>query len=162
MSSDDTRPRTIGWREWLVLPDLAPTPMKAKIDTGARTSALHAFDLEIVQRDGTAMASFELHPLQRSSEQSTRVEWPIRGYRRVRSSNGKSESRPVITTTAQLGDVRWPIDITLTSRDEMGFRMLLGRAAVRRRFVVDPGRSFLGSRRPGSSKIKKSRKARQP
>ncbi|MDH3705183.1 MAG: RimK/LysX family protein [Acidimicrobiia bacterium] len=137
----------IGWREWLELPELGPDPVKAKIDTGARTSALHAFGLEIEDRRGVPHAHFELHPMQRSSQRSIEVARPIEGFRPVRSSNGRTEQRPVIVTTARLGDVEWPIEITLTSRDEMGFRMLLGRAAVRDRFVVDPGRSYLLSKR---------------
>lgn len=137
------QPITIGWREWVALPDMSRIPVKAKIDTGARTSALHAFGLRIVRGDGTDRASFELHPIQRSSAGSVRVEMPVVAFRRVRSSNGHVENRPVIRTMVRLGDHEWPIDITLTSRDTMGFRMLLGRSALRRRFLVDPGRSFL-------------------
>lgn len=137
---------TIGWREWLTFPELCESPVKAKIDTGARTSAMHAFDLRVVHVDGVAIARFELHPHQRSAAESTPVELPIRGYRRVRSSNGRSETRPVVITRATLGPVTWPIELTLTSRDAMGFRLLLGRAALRRRFMIDPGRSFVASR----------------
>ncbi|MEQ8719392.1 MAG: RimK/LysX family protein [Acidimicrobiales bacterium] len=133
----------VGWREWLVLPELCETPLKAKVDTGARTSALHAFRLEVVPGEAGPVASFEMHPVQRSARGAVRVEWPVQGFRRVRSSNGKVESRPVIRTTASVGGITWPIDVTLTSRDAMGFRMLLGRSALKSRFVVDPGRSFL-------------------
>lgn len=133
----------LGWREWLSLPDLSPSPVKAKIDTGARTSTLHAFGLSQHQRDGAPWVSFEVHPVQRSRLQATAVSYPVKGFRRVRSSSGHSELRPVIRTPVQIGDHNFDIDVTLTSRDEMGFRMLLGRAAVRRRFLVDAGRSFV-------------------
>ena len=136
-------PVAVGWREWVTLPEMSELPVKAKIDTGARTSALHAFGLWIVDRDGTDWASFELHPVQRSSAGSVRVEAPVVSYRRVRSSNGQVENRPVVRTPVRLGGLEWPIEVTLASRDAMGFRMLLGRAAVRSRFLVDPGRSFL-------------------
>ncbi|MDH3730977.1 MAG: RimK/LysX family protein, partial [Acidimicrobiia bacterium] len=131
------------WREWVELPDLSPIPLKAKIDTGARTSTLHAFDLSRHERNDEAWVTFEVHPLQRSRAHTTLVSYPIQGLRRVRSSSGHSEERPVIRTPIQIGDHQFEIDITLTSRDEMGFRMLLGRAAIRRRFLVDAGRSFL-------------------
>ncbi len=133
----------MGWREWVVLPEISASPVKAKIDTGARTSALHAFGLRVREVDGAQFASFELHPVQRSADDSVRVETPISAFRKVRSSNGKVELRPVVTTALQVGASTWPIEVTLTSRDAMGFRMLLGRAAVRGRFLVDPGRSFL-------------------
>jgi hypothetical protein len=133
----------VGWREWVLLPDFSPVVVKAKIDTGARTSALHAFDLKIEDRDGKPWADFEIHPLQRSKARACRVSTPINGYRRIRSSTGHSETRPVVRTVMRIGDHNYKIDLTLTSRDEMGFRMLLGRAAIRRRFLVDPGRSFL-------------------
>lgn len=144
----------IGWREWVLLPELCPLPIKAKVDTGARTSALHALALEVHSRPEGTFASFELHPLQRSAEGAVQVEWPVLGYRRVRSSNGRVETRPVIRTLARAGSTSWPIEVTLAAREEMGFRMLLGRSALRRRFVIDPGRSFLTTtpgkaRRPG-------------
>lgn len=141
-SSKKPRP-VIGWREWIVLPELAPDAVKVKIDTGARTSALHAFDLRVDRSAAVPVATFELHPKQRSRDGATRVRAEVLGHRQVRSSSGHSERRPVIATTVRLGDHEWPVELTLTTRDEMGFRMLLGRSAVRGRFVVDPGRSFL-------------------
>jgi hypothetical protein len=135
----------IGWREWVHLPDLGETTIKAKVDTGARTSALHAFDLDLVESEGTTYASFEVHPEQRSARGSVRLTIPVQSYRNVRSSDGRIEQRPVIVTDLSLGGGTWPIEMTLTSRDEMGFRMLLGRAAIRKRFLVHPGRSFLQS-----------------
>ena len=137
-----TRP-LIGWREWVLLPDLSTVPLKAKIDTGARTSTLHAFGLSVYERDGEPWVDFEIHPIQRSKAESSMVSYPITGFKDVRSSTGHSEKRPLIRTLVQIGEEEFDINVTLTSRDEMGFRMLLGRSAVRRRFWVDPGRSFL-------------------
>jgi hypothetical protein len=133
----------IGWREWVTLPSLCATPIKAKVDTGARTSSLHAFDLTVETRDGARWAHFEIQPVQRSRKMRTSVTSRVRGFKRVRSSSGHSQRRPVIRTTVRIGEHEFPIDVTLTSRDEMGFRMLLGRAAVRNRFWVDPGHSYL-------------------
>ena len=141
-----TMPRqkpVLGWREWVLLPELSTAALKAKIGTGARTSALHAVGLEVGERDDAHVAVFEIHPLQRCSAGAMSVELPVSAFRRVRSSDGRVEERPVITTDCCLGGREWPIEVTLTARDEMGFRMLLGRSAVRRRFVIDPGRSFL-------------------
>ena len=137
-----TRP-LIGWREWVLLPDLSPIPIKAKIDTGARTSTLHAPAMTISDRDGRDWVTFDITPKQRSREHRTTVTAPVAGYKQVRSSSGHSEMRPVIRTLVRIGEHRFGIDVTLTSRDAMGFRVLLGRSAIRRRFWVDPGRSFI-------------------
>lgn len=137
------RREVIGWREWVALPDFDVPAIKAKVDTGARTSSLHAFRLSVDRVGDMEIARFEIHPHQRSGSDSRRVEAEVVDHRRVRSSNGVVQSRPVIRTTIGMKGQRWPIEITLTSRDEMGFRMLLGRAALRGRFVVDPSRSFL-------------------
>lgn len=149
-SSGRGRPdaRTLGWREWAQLPQLGVQAIKAKLDTGARTSALHAFGLKPFERDGIAMVRFTIHPLQRSSGSAVSVEAALADERRVRSSDGRAELRPVIETDLQLGGERWPIELTLTSRDEMGFRMLLGRQALKGRVVVDSGRSFVAGSRP--------------
>lgn len=136
----------VGWREWVELPGLSSDLINAKIDTGARTSALHAFNLRVAERDGIDWADFEIHPAQRSAAGAVMVSCEIVEFRRVRSSTGHVERRPVIRTSVQVGQELFDIDVTLTSRDEMGFRMLLGRSAVRRRFLVDPGRSYVQSR----------------
>jgi hypothetical protein len=133
---------TIGWREWIELPDLNIERIKAKVDTGARSSSLHAFDIRILVRD-QPVVQFKVHPLQHQGKVEIACEAPLLEQRWVRSSNGKRELRPVVRTRLALGDDAWPIDLTLTSRDSMGFRMLLGREAVRRRFTVDPGVSYL-------------------
>jgi len=135
-------PEVLGWREWASLPDLGVGEIKAKLDTGARTSSLHAFDLTYFERAGRPMVRFEVHPVQRSAENAVLVEAPIVDERWVRNSGGDQELRPVIETSVRIGGRLWLIELTLTRRDEMGFRMLLGRQALKRRALVDPGRSF--------------------
>lgn len=133
----------IGWREHLALPDLGIKQVKAKIDTGARSSALHAFDVVIFECDGKKRVRFKVHPYQRDTTRTVTAEAELIEQRQVRSSGGHSQIRPVIQTTVELNGNRWLIELTLTNRDVMGFRMLLGRQAVRRRFLVDAGKSFL-------------------
>ncbi len=137
------RASTIGWREWVTLPRLCETQIKAKVDTGAKTSSLHAHDLTLIESDAMTMAQFELHPFADSEDGATTVTAPVVDFRTVRSSNGESQRRPVIRTEILLGGHRLDIDVTLTSRKSMGHRMLLGRRMLEDRFVVDPGRSFL-------------------
>ena len=143
MSEASPKRVIIGWREWVSLPGLCDDPIKVKVDTGAATSALHAFDLSVVQRDGEHYAEFEIHPAQRSRKNAIRVSVPIVGFRRIRSSSGHSERRPVISAPIRIGARDFATELTLTTRDEMGFRMLLGRAALRRRYVVDASRSYV-------------------
>jgi hypothetical protein len=133
----------IGWREWLALPSFGVERIKVKVDTGARSSSLHAFDMEIFDRDGDEWISFSIHPNQRDDRASLRVEAPLHDRRKVRPSTGKAKIRPVVFIPVTLGGAIWPIEITLVRRDMMGFRMLLGRQAVRGRYVIDPGRSYL-------------------
>ena len=141
----------IGWREWLALPDLGIPRIKGKVDTGARSSSLHAFDIEIVRAHGRSRVRFKVHPVQGDDRTTVRCDVPLHDMRWVKSSNGTHELRPVIRTHIVVDDERWRVDVTLTSRELMRFRMLLGREAVQRRFVVDPGRSFLLKRRGGST-----------
>ncbi|NJK63914.1 MAG: ATP-dependent zinc protease [Synechococcaceae cyanobacterium SM2_3_1] len=141
-----TQARIIGWREWVGLPLLNVDRIKAKVDSGARTSALHAYDIEIVPRDGCSMVRFKIHPLQRDTHFSVQAEAPLLTQRSVRSSNGRAEMRPVIRTMVKLG-AQWPMELTLTNRDMMGFRLLLGREAIRGRFLIDTNRSYLQSSR---------------
>ncbi|HVA51349.1 MAG TPA: RimK/LysX family protein [Pirellulales bacterium] len=138
----------IGWREWLALPDLGIRAVKAKVDTGARSSALHAFDIELFERDGRPMVRFRVHPWQGDQTETVAAEAPLAGERLVRNSGGIETVRPAIVTDLELAGRRWPIELTLTARDAMGFRMLLGREAVRQRFLVHPGRSYLTGKRP--------------
>lgn len=124
------------------LPDLGVPWVKAKVDTGARSSSLHAWDVEVDEAAG--MVHFAVHPLQADDEVTVPVTTALVELRDVRSSNGDVERRPVIATNALVAGVAITIELSLANRDEMGFRMLLGRTAVRRRFLVDPGRSFRG------------------
>ncbi|MFT4623971.1 MAG: putative deacylase [Myxococcota bacterium] len=140
----------VGWREWVRLPDLGGDWVKAKVDTGARSSSLHAFDLEPFERDGEQWLRFAVHPSGKDADEHRWVEAKLLETRAVKSSTGVSEDRPVIRTALAVGSIRRTIDLTLTRRDEMGFRMLLGREALRGAFEVDPGRSFLTGLPPGS------------
>ena len=133
----------IGWREWVQLPGLGVDQVKVKVDTGARSSALHAFGIETEQRTNGLWVNFEVHPMQRSRRNSVVCSAPVIDYRKVKDSGGHEHQRYVIETPVRLGIFEWPIEVTLTSRDAMGFRMLLGRTAIRRRFLVDSGRSYL-------------------
>ncbi|MEY3299982.1 MAG: putative alpha-L-glutamate ligase [Cyanobacteriota bacterium] len=133
----------IGWREWVAFPALGVRAIKAKVDTGARSSALHAFDLEHFERNGMAMVRFQAHPIQRNDRHIVVAEAVLLEERWVRNSGGQEELRPVIETLVQVGKQVWSIELTLTNRDVMGFRLLLGRQAVRRRYLVDPGHSYL-------------------
>jgi hypothetical protein len=142
-----TKP-TIGWREWVRLPDLGRASVKAKVDTGARTSALHAEALRFVRRGGKRFVRFVVYPRQRSKKGAMEAIAPLVGSRSVRSSNGVTEVRPVVLTTLELGGATWEIELTLTRRDVMGFRLLLGRQAIRGHALVDPGRSFLSGPAP--------------
>lgn len=133
------------------MPDFGVEAIKAKIDTGARSSALHAFRLNHYTLDGQPWVSFEIHPHQRSRAGAVQVRCPVDGWRKIRSSDGRQQERPYIVTNIQLAGEVWPIELTLTKRDEMGFRMLVGRRAIRRRFLVNPGRSYLGGRPDGNN-----------
>lgn len=135
-----------GWREWVHFPELHVSPIKAKLDTGARTSALHASNIRVADREGLAVVTFNFHPSHQRPELVQSAEALVIAERWVRSSSGHEELRPVIRTLIQLGGRRWPIELTLTARHDMGFRLLLGREALRGNYVVDPGRSFLCGR----------------
>lgn len=150
----------IGWRERVALPELAIASVKAKIDTGARSSALHAFDIEYFKKDKTDFVRFKVHPHQRSNQKTITTEAPLLEMRQIRNSGGQAETRPVIITQVSTHDQQWPIELTLTNRDVMGFRMLLGRQAVRKRFLVDPGQSYLQSSAP-AHKLKGRKKKRK-
>lgn len=136
----------VGWREWVRLPDLMPDPadaVKAKIDTGARTSAIHAWDIEHFDRASERWVRFSLHPRQHDDAHVVVAEARLVEERDVRSSNGEVETRVVVGTTLHIGEQRYEIELTLTNRDQMGFRMLVGRTAMARHLLVDPGRSYL-------------------
>ena len=137
-----------GWREWVGLPDLDVEYIKAKLDTGARSSALHAFNLVEFQREGVSWVRFSVHPWQRSAEDEQTIELPVHDRRTIRSSTGHMQQRYVVRMNLRLLDQTFPVDVTLARRDSMGFRLLIGREALRQGFVVDSGRSYLGGRPP--------------
>ncbi len=138
----------LGWREWVALPDWGVSYLKAKLDTGARTSSLHAFALDTFDVDGDEWVRFEIHPWQRSTNDHVVATAPVLAWRAVKSSSGRADDRPVVMTSLSVADTTVRAEVTLTRRDEMGFRMLIGREALRSRFVVDPGVSYRGGRPP--------------
>lgn len=142
------QPVMAGWREWAALPNLDVRAIKVKLDTGARTSALHAWNIWAFERDGEDWVQFDVHPVQRNNAICITCEAPLVGRRSVKSTSGKAEERFVIRTKVVLGGEARTVEVTLTNRDEMGFRMLLGRTAMRRWVAVDPARSFLHGKHP--------------
>lgn len=135
-------PLILGWEEWVALPALALPAIKAKIDTGARTSALHAVFIEPFGPARARKVRFGVHPIPRRNDVEITCIAPLIGQREVRSSNGEREERYVIETPVRIGDREWPIEITLTNRQMMTYRMLIGRQALGRAILVDPGASF--------------------
>ena len=136
----------LGWREWVGLPALRLPLIKAKVDTGARTSTLHAFYVEAFRCAGEAFVRFGVHPLRGRSDVEVHCEAQILDRRAVSDSGGHKEQRYVIRTLLEIGGRTWPIEVTLTNREDMLFRMLLGRTAIAGRGIVDPMRSFVSGR----------------
>jgi len=143
MSEKPQDKAVIGWREWIRLPDLGQAVIKAKIDTGARTSALHAYYVEPFELEGRTWVRFGLHPRQKDTQVQIECEAPVLDQRRVTDSGGHAEMRYVIATTLVLGNTAYEAEVTLTDRENMLFRMLLGRGALKPRFLVDSDQSFL-------------------
>lgn len=139
-----TAPQTIGWREWAAFPDLGVTRIKAKIDTGAKTSALHAFKVHETQQGGRSVVEFAIHPFQGKARPEILCAAEVKCRRRIKSSNGAVEERIVIRAKLKLGRKIYPIDLSLTNRDAMGFRLLLGRDALKRFVIVPQGSYRLG------------------
>ena len=137
----------IGWREWVALPEIHVDMIKAKIDTGARTSALHAFGLQPFKNDnGEEKINFSIHPLQKDISMVVHCTANLVDKRWVTDSGGHEEERYVILTPISVAGQTWPIEITLTERENMLFRMLLGRSALRKRFIINPSKSFVTGR----------------
>lgn len=139
---------TLGWREWIGLPELGLSDIKAKVDTGARTSTLHAFEVSPFSEHGNQRVEFKIHPKQRDSELVVSCIADILDERVVTDSGGHKEARLVIVTPLTIGPYSWPIEMTLTSRDSMMFRMLLGRTAIEGLALVNPSKSYLVGKKP--------------
>jgi len=145
-------PIILGWREWVGLPELGIIQIKAKVDTGARTSALHAFKVTPFTENGIEQVEFHLHPRQHDLDTVQVCRAPVVDQRTVTDSGGHKEERWVIATSITIGPHSWPIEMTLTSRDEMLFRMLLGRSAIKKLALVNPARSYLVGKRKHQTK----------
>jgi hypothetical protein len=143
----------VGWREWVALPALGLPAVKAKVDTGAKTSSLHAFGLETFREDGRERVRFGVHPLQENEHVTVWAEADVVDERHVTSSSGHEELRVVIRTPLRLGDARWPVELTHTDRRQMRLRMLLGREALAGRLLVDASISYLHGRRPRAAHL---------
>ena len=143
----ETQKLHLGWREWVAIPELGVSAVKAKVDTGARSSSLHAEDVLFFEEEGKTYVQFVLGGGKRRGKLHRAGETICRALlvdlRWITSSNGIRQRRPVIRVAVHLHEQSWPVDLTLSSRGSMGFPMLLGREAVRGRFVVDPARSYL-------------------
>lgn len=135
----------IGWREWGQLPLLGVERIKIKTDTGAKTSCLHAVDIEQFEQDGRAWVAFSTQLAQGDNAPLHRCRAPMADVRQIKSSTGTTQARPIIRTPLTLGEQQWEIDLSLTDRSNMKFRMLLGRHAMRGRYMINPGASFLAS-----------------
>jgi hypothetical protein len=152
LSNQENNFLTFGWREWVMLPELNLPAIKAKVDTGARTSALHAFAVSPYMQNNIQHVEFKIHPLQGDVETVVTCQAKVIDNRVVTDSGGHKENRWVIESLLSIGDHSWPIEITLTARDNMKFRMLLGRNAIKNRALVDSSKSYLVGTRPRKRK----------
>lgn len=133
----------VGWREWAQLPEFGVELIKVKIDTGAKTSAIHAFDISPFTYMGNDWVQFDIHPIQDNDLIIHTCACPLVDYRWITSSTGHRQRRFVIQTSLRIGGFSSRIEISLANRDEMGFRMLIGRNALKGDLLVDPNHSFL-------------------
>lgn len=146
MSTELPTPIIAGWREWVSLPGIGVPWIKAKLDTGARSSAIHAFDLTEFEQNGEQWVHFSVHPWQKSDNDVAEVRCPVVDRRMVRSSNGQAEERYAVRMDVTLAGRTISTLMTLSRRDELGFRMLIGREALEQGFLVDSSRSYAGGR----------------
>ncbi len=144
----------IGWQEWVVLPGLNIPGIRAKIDTGAKTSSLHAYHIEYFTKKRQDFVRFDVHPIRRNQIISKTCEMPIIDTRTVKSSSGEKEKRPVIKTILSIDGNQWEIELNLTNRDYMGSRMLLGREALDKHVLVNPGASYIHGKISDADAIK--------
>lgn len=147
----------VGWEEWISLPDLDLPALKAKLDTGAKTSALHAFSIEYFGSEKRPRVRFGIHPIADRPDIECYCTADLVGHREVTSSNGESEVRPVISTTLQVGEESWPIEMSLTNREGMSYRMLIGRSAMLGKLMVRPDQSCLMPELSADAYIKRKR-----
>jgi hypothetical protein len=146
----------VGWREWVKLPELELKNIKAKVDTGARTSCLHAFSIRPFLENGKQRVEFQIHPKQHDNETVQTCTADVKDQRIVTDSGGHKEERWVIETILSIGQQQWPIEVTLSGRDNMMFRMLIGRTALKGRAVVDSSRSYVIGK-----KLRRTKKSKQ-
>lgn len=144
---------TLGWREWVALPQLGIPQIKAKVDTGARTSALHAFKVRSFHEGTQERVEFQIHPIQNDNDTVATCVADVIDKRIVTDSGGHKEERFVIKTDLMIGKYSWPIEITLTAREDMLFRMLLGRTAIKSRAQVNPARSYLVGKKKRAKEV---------
>lgn len=153
-------PVRVGWREWLSLPELGIPAIKAKIDTGARTSCIHASNIRLISLDGATWVDFLVSPLREHSSFTVHCRAPLSDEREVRDSGGHASLRPFISSVLDIGNQQWPIEISLADRRRMKLPMLLGRTAMAGRILVDPAASYLtGRNRPHIYRADHSSKA---
>lgn len=143
----------IGWREWVSLPSLNIDAIKVKVDTGAKTCALHAYYIEPYKKDGEDWVHFGIHPLQNNNTKEVKCHARLVDKRKVTDSGGHSENRFVIMTTVLIGTHSFDVEVTLTDRESMRFRMLLGRNALNGRFIVNSEKSFLLGKKPSKKTL---------
>ncbi len=146
MTKSSVEKPMLGWREWVALPELNINEIKAKIDTGARSSALHAFEIDPYRKDGQPWVMFAIHPVQNQTDTVIECHAPVKDRRIVSDSGGHKQRRYVIETPMVLGSSVINAEITLTNRDTMLFRLLIGRTAMNTRFIIDSNRSYLQGR----------------
>lgn len=156
MTTSTTEKKVLGWREWVGFPELGISQVKAKVDTGARTSCLHAFLVVPFERNGRQWVRFDMHPIQGDNSEVISCEAPVLERRSVRDSGGHEEIRYVIETQVKLAEREFTCEVTLSDRDSMRFRVLLGRTAIKGHYLVDSSRSYLQGKkkriRPSANK----------